>query len=160
MTAGGALPPNDVGTVQIRVRPNRSLSPAGWWVLYVAFVALSLTIATGFAMIGAWLVLPFAGLEILAVGGMFYWISRHAEDYDEIVIGDDRVYVTQRDGSNCARHEFQRYWTRVQWNDKALEGKPGILCIGSHGRFVEIGAGVNESARLALARRIRLALEH
>lgn len=126
----------------------------------MVFAALTITIATGFVMIGAWLVLPFAGLETFAVGGMFYWISRHAEDYEEIVIGDERVYITQRDGSNCVRHEFQRYWTRVHWNNKALECRPGHLSIGSHGRFVEIGAGVNDAARLALARRIRLALQH
>lgn len=44
-----------------------------------------LAIGIGFAMIGAWLVLPFSGLEVLLLGGALLW---HARD---ISIRDKRT---------------------------------------------------------------------
>ena len=158
MAAGGTLPRDEV--VRIRVCPNRSLSPVGWWGLFIAFAALSMTIAAAFALIGAWLILPFAGLEVMAVGALFFWIARHAEDYEEIVVDEQQVRVVQHDGPKCSQYEFPRYWARVQWGEVPPVSSHKRLCIGSHGRFVEIGAGVNETARLALARRIRSALRY
>ncbi|TAM44471.1 MAG: DUF2244 domain-containing protein [Gammaproteobacteria bacterium] len=52
------------------------------------------------------------------------------------------------------RHDFERYWTRVRL--ARSEGlRPSRLSIGSHGRFVEIGATLDEDARWQLAQRLR-----
>ena len=41
------------------------MSPAGLAKVYAALAAVVLAIGAGFASVGAWLVLPFAGLEVL-----------------------------------------------------------------------------------------------
>jgi uncharacterized membrane protein len=41
------------------------MSPAGLAKVYAALAAVVLVIGAGFATVGAWLVLPFAGLEVL-----------------------------------------------------------------------------------------------
>lgn len=43
------------------------MSPAGLAKAFAALAAAALAISLGFAMAGAWLVLPFAGLEMLAL---------------------------------------------------------------------------------------------
>ena len=40
------------------------MSPAGLAKVFAALAAIVLAIGAGFAMAGAWLVLPFAGLEV------------------------------------------------------------------------------------------------
>ncbi len=37
---------------------------------------MTLAIGVGFAVLGAWLVLPFSGLEVLLLGAAFLWHAR------------------------------------------------------------------------------------
>lgn len=54
------------------------MSPAGLAMAFAALAALTLAIGVGFAMVGAWLVLPFAGLEVLALATAFFAYARRA----------------------------------------------------------------------------------
>ena len=45
---------------------------------FAALAALTLTIGIGFAFVGAWLVLPFAGLEVLMLAIAFIMYARRA----------------------------------------------------------------------------------
>lgn len=54
------------------------MSPAGLAVAFAALAAITLAIGVGFAMIGAWLVLPFAGLEVLALVVAYVMYARRA----------------------------------------------------------------------------------
>ena len=48
-----------------------SISPAGLLWAFAGLAAVTLAIAAGFAFMGAWLILPFAGLEVLALAVAF-----------------------------------------------------------------------------------------
>jgi uncharacterized membrane protein len=50
---------------------NCSISPAGLLGVFVALGCVTLAIGVGFAIAGAWLILPFAGLEVVALGVAF-----------------------------------------------------------------------------------------
>lgn len=53
--------------------PNSSMSWQANKKILLAMLVVNLTIGISFAAIGAWMILPFAGLEILVVGaGMYY----------------------------------------------------------------------------------------
>ena len=53
------------------------MSPAGLAKVFAALAAMVLAIGAGFAMAGAWLVLPFAGLEVaLLIGAYVAWARR------------------------------------------------------------------------------------
>jgi uncharacterized membrane protein len=53
------------------------MSPAGLAKVFAALAAIVLAIGAGFAMAGAWLVLPFAGLEVaLLIGAYVAWARR------------------------------------------------------------------------------------
>ena len=54
------------------------MSPAGLAVAFAALAAITLAIGAGFAMVGAWLVLPFAGLETLALVVAYIVYARRA----------------------------------------------------------------------------------
>ena len=54
------------------------MSPAGLAVAFAALAAITLAIGVGFAVIGAWLVLPFAGLEVLALVVAYLVYARRA----------------------------------------------------------------------------------
>jgi uncharacterized membrane protein len=127
--------------------------------LFTAIVAVCLTIAVGFMLIGAWMILPFAGLEIAVVGVTLAFVHRHAADCEELVVNDDRLVITQRRGRREVRHEFPCYWTRVSL--RAGRGwHPARLIVGSHGRELEIGVSMDEEQRESLARELRTIVGH
>jgi uncharacterized membrane protein len=124
--------------------------------LFAAVATFAMAIGIGFALVGAWMVLPFAGLEIAVVGSVLYWLYRRAGDHDLIVIGIDRVTVIRHRAGRERRDEFQRYWVKIilerhRWY-------PSRLKIGSHGRFVVVGVDISEEERRALSARLNEAL--
>ena len=60
------------------LKRNCSISPAGLAGVFGALAVVALAIGAGFALAGAWLVLPFAGLEVAALSAAYlaYEIGR------------------------------------------------------------------------------------
>ena len=59
---------------------NCSISPAALATVFALLATATLAIGVGFAAFGAWLVLPFAGLEVLLLAGAFLATARENED--------------------------------------------------------------------------------
>lgn len=149
---------------KIIAKPNNSLSPNDGVKLLVVMVFVAVIIALGFARIGAWLVLPFAGLEILAFTYAFYTIHLHADDYESITIEGDNVVVEQKDYKVSTTTVFQRYWAQVNVRKvvkiKGGNGSSGLF-ISSHGNEVEFGKNfINDEQRALLARDLRQKLKN
>jgi uncharacterized membrane protein len=62
----------------VQAKRNCSISPLGLALVFAALAALTLAIAAAFAALGAWLILPFAGLEMLVLGAAFWITARRA----------------------------------------------------------------------------------
>ena len=100
-------------------------------------------------MLGAWLILPFAGLEMLVLYLAFRYVDRHAADYERITIDGDRVEVESFEGGRRRRHEFNRRWAQV-----VVGGDGERVALRSHGRELEIGRFVGAERRLEIAREL------
>jgi uncharacterized membrane protein len=118
----------------------------------------SLSVATVLGLAGAWWVLPFSGLEWLAVGSAFTVLYRHRDDREAIVLTATRVRVTRFCAGDWTCAEFIRAWARVNLERDRSGHYPSRLLIGSHGRFVEVGAGLRERWRERVARVLEAAL--
>jgi uncharacterized membrane protein len=59
---------------------NCSISPAALATVFALLATATLAIGVAFAAFGAWLVLPFAGLEALLLAGAFLATARRNED--------------------------------------------------------------------------------
>lgn len=139
---------------QIIARPNCSLSSPGMVKVVALIASFSLAVAVGFSLAGAWLVLPFAGLELLALAYAFYVIHCHAGDYESITITGDRLAVEKRHYNNTSQVVFNRYWARVLLRD--LPGGDQSLLLRSHGKEIEFGRRyLNNEQRLELARQLK-----
>lgn len=130
-------------------RRNNSLTSTGRFLVFVAILAVSIGIAVAFAVFGAWLILPFAGLEMLLLLLAFRHVDRHAADYERIAIGGDRVKVEFFEAGRVRSCEFNRYWAQV-----AASGDGRRLVLRSHGREVECGRLLTDEQRLSVAREL------
>jgi uncharacterized membrane protein len=151
---------HESGSRCFMVRPNRSLPVTGIVALFASLSVMALTIGVGFSLAGAWMVLPFAGLEIAVIAALCRWLYRHLDDYERVLIGPERVQIVQRWGTKESHQDFPRYWVRVTLDRRQDERRPSRLSIGSHGKFVSLAEHINEGERLLLAQELRNALRH
>lgn len=133
---------------------NCSVKPAqlGW--LYLSLCLVTMGIAAFFWFQGALLVLPFASLELAAVGVAFLVYARHAADREHILLTGRRLVVELENAGRLERAEFHRDWVRVEpaTDDRSL------IEVSGQGRRVIVGRYVRPELRPVLAREIRRAL--
>jgi uncharacterized membrane protein len=149
-------PPGNNGheAVQWLLKRNCSVTPAqlGWF--YVSLCVLSLGIAGFFWTQGAKLVMPFAWLELIAVGSAFLVYARHAGDGEKIVLDGGQLVVELESAGRLERAAFNREWVRVEPKD----GDGSLIEVSGQGRSVKVGRHLRPELRPALAREIRFAL--
>jgi uncharacterized membrane protein len=134
------------------IKRNCSISPQDLLGVLAVLACVSLGIAIGFAWIGAWPILPFAGIEILALATAFYLNGRHAADYERIALADGRLVVEASDAGRVLRHEFGLPWLRL---DERRQGGDLQLLLRAGGRELEIGRHLDAERRALLAARLR-----
>lgn len=122
---------------QCITKPNASASTESVYKLLLSLVVLSGVIAMGFFHIGAWMVLPFAGLELVLVVLAFVVVLRHSNDYEKITFVENHIEIEQSVLGKIKHARFQCYWTRVTLRE-GEDGKTS-LWIGSHNQEVEFG---------------------
>ena len=137
------------------IRPNCSLPWRGTVCFYLGMVIVSLGIAIAFAMKGMWLVLPFAGLEMVVLGAALYIVARRGARWQVLDIYGDHVDILECLDKSENRKSFQRAWLQVRLEAAAIKGHPSRLLLGSHGRIAEIGEYLTEIEKKQLARQLR-----
>lgn len=134
------------------IEPNRSLD---WQKLLLVYVVISL-VCIGIALVfalknGFWLILPFAGLEILLLGIGLFSTFKRCTLKEVIRISEHTVCIEKGRLHPEIKHKFSTAWVRVTLTEAALAHYPSRLTISSHGNVVEIGAELTEDDRKSLA---------
>jgi uncharacterized membrane protein len=116
------------------LKRNCSISPAGLAGVFLALAFVVLAIGAAFALMGAWLVLPFAGLEVLLLGAAYLLYARHAADYERIELDSGRLTVEVADAQTTSRYEMEACRARVSLEESRvlLSGAPEKLELGRH----------------------------
>ena len=132
--------------------PNRSLGVDGRrWVLG-AIAANTLGIATFAAWLGAWPVLPFAGLEVALVALAFHMLGRHDADYERLEVGEHEVRYEVRIAHRVTTFVAYRPWARVE---VASRGERCALSLTYAGKSVALGRLLSDEGRRQLAEALR-----
>lgn len=140
--------------MQWLLKRNCSLTPTQLCWMYALLCGLSLSVAGMFWWHGAVFVLPFAALEVAAVGLAFLLYARHATDGERICLSEGRLVVELESAGQTQRAEFAPQWVRVE--PKAGDGS--LIEVYGEGRRVSVGRFLRPDLRPALAREIRMAL--
>jgi uncharacterized membrane protein len=144
-----------IAAQRIDIAPNCSLSVRGATLFFATLCGVSFAIAGMFATQGFWPVLPFAGLEMLALGWALRASLRRRLRSETITLSESEVAVEMRDGSQRARAVFPRHWARVKLRAARTPLHPSALTIESHGKACEIGSFLTEDERRGLAARLK-----
>jgi len=142
------------GTVQWLLRRNCSMTPLQLVAFYLSLCVWSLAIAAAFWWRGANLIMPFASVELLAVGAALFVYARHARDRERVVLRPGLLTVECTLGSRTDQVEFAPAWVRVE----PAHADRSLIEISGEGKRVAIGRFIRPELRGALADELRAAL--
>jgi uncharacterized membrane protein len=133
------------------LKRNCSLAPRQLALVFASLATVSLAIAAAFTAQGAWVVLPFACVEVLALGVAFVVYARHASDYERIVLCRGCLLVETCRAERLRREQCEPARTRVEYTGTKRE----LIGLVAQGRRIDVGRFVPESDRPDLARQLR-----
>ena len=139
----------DPNSYSVTFKPNCCLTAESKRKVVLLLTVIPCCIAIGFAMLGAWLVLPFVGLEIFALGFAFYYVNSHESDYECISIDGNSLVVERGNSQHVSQHELNPYWVTVQRRELA-NGELQLYLL-SHGKSIEVGRYLTRKQREVLA---------
>ena len=142
----------------IVIRPNRSLTRRQLQLVFVGIATFCLSIASVFAVLGMWPVLPFAGAEVIVVGVGFYLSAMGGREMEVVSVHSDKVAVEKGRRRVRQRWELQRAWAQICLLPPHFRWYPTRLVIRSHGKEVELGGFLNEEERERLAGELQQAI--
>jgi uncharacterized membrane protein len=132
--------------------PNRSLGvDARRWVL-AAIAVNTLGIAAFVTALGAWPVMPFAGLEVVLVAFAFHVLGRHDADYERLEVGEHEIHYEARIALEVESFVAHRPWARLE---VAERGERCALRLVYAGKSVALGRLLSDEGRRRLAAALR-----
>ncbi|MGQ0662664.1 MAG: DUF2244 domain-containing protein [Pseudomonadota bacterium] len=154
MASLGAGPPH----LELVLKPHRSLSPAGFWIIMAGLVGLNFIAGIVFWLAGAWPVIGFMGLDVALV----YWAFRAsyaaARARELVSLSADALTVRRVDAwGNEQVFTFHPYWLKAEIIEPP--GRHPRLVLSSHGRWLAIGSFLGPEERVSLARTLTQALD-
>jgi uncharacterized membrane protein len=133
------------------MKRNCSVSPRQFVYFYISLALFSLLIAFLLLLNGAWLVLPFTGIELLTVGVAFVLYARHAVDYERIRLFPNRLVIEQVSAEQLTQFEFNPRWVRVEAGATPRDR----ITLVSRGQTIMIGQHLAQYRRAQFAGELR-----
>lgn len=138
------------------LKRNCSLSPRQSVAVYLALCLVSMVIGLGFLWLGVPAVLPFAGVEWLALGVAFWAYTRHAADREEITVDRGELRVEHHCGRRVDTARFRAEWLRIE----PPRCDAALVELTGQSQRIGVGRYLRPELRPALAHELRLALRH
>lgn len=141
------------------IMPNRAMPWHQQVFIFCVIAAFSLGIGVGFYLQGLTLILPFAGLELTALGLALYISSWRGGRKEIVKITNDSVFVETGYNQPETTVEFEKSWLQIVVDKSWNQWYPSRLLLRSHGKQMEIGSFLNEEERKGLAITLRRAMK-
>jgi uncharacterized membrane protein len=137
------------------LHPARSLTRRGLVILISLVVTANMALALRALEAGGWPILPFLGLDVLALAGAF-WVNNYAARmHERIVLDGTALTVTYVAPSGKSQSwSFEPSWVRVG----VEEGRMGRVTLTTHGKGVALGLFLSPRERREVAGALNAAL--
>ena len=141
------------------IKRNCSASPRQLAFVFGSLVAVSFAFGIGFAAFGLWMVLPFVGVELIAVGTAFFCYGRHAADFERIAIDAHKVSVERIEGARRTQWSFEPRLSHVQMDSRGHRwGRRVRVYLMAPEIKLEVGRHLLDARRWQLGRELESTL--
>ena len=143
--------------LHVILRPHRSLSPTGFWVVMGVLAGVSFAAGTVFWWMGAWPVIGFMGLDVALVYIAFKASYARAHAFERLHLTRRQLTIERVDHwGKVERLALQPYWLRVELDRP--RGRHNRVLLTSHGRAVAVGGFLAPAEKAKLVGVLREAL--
>jgi uncharacterized membrane protein len=145
----------NTGNGSIILTPNNSASWRFNKLVIASLASIAGIISVFFLVQGLWLILPFSGLEILALYAGLYHCVR-ANFTTEVITFRDHIVTVERGRKSIEETwEYPRSWSKIFVRNPQFRGYPKKIFIRSHGRELELGAFLNKDDKDTLIKKLK-----
>jgi uncharacterized membrane protein len=139
--------------------PHRSLSRTGFLVLMAFVSAVSFAAGLAFLLMGAWPVLGFFGLDVLAIYWAFRVNFRHAEATEEIRVTPSELWVRRvSHRGHVVEWVLNPLWVRLEQKAHAEFGIEKLYLV-SKGRRISVARFLGADEKASFAKALTAALQ-
>lgn len=131
--------------------PHRSLSPRGFHLLFAFVIAMNCAIGAYFLAHGAYPVLGFLGLDILAVWLAFHMNYRAARRQERVQVAAEHIHLSRASPKGEDHWVVSPLWARVSRDDLGVR-------IASGRDAMRVGAFLSPKEQSDFARALDAAL--
>ena len=160
MTAGNDFDPGDQAELfSAQLTPHRSLNRTGFLVVMAFVSVVSFAAGVAFLLMGAWPVIGFFGLDVIAIHWAFRISFRDAKASEEIRMTPSELFVRRiSHRGHVVEFIFNPLWVQL---DRKIHAEFGIerLYLVSKGRRVAIGSFLGADEKASLANALMAALQ-
>ena len=136
---------------RIVLSPNCSISWRELLLFYLLTCVVAFAVGLFFSLQGLWLVLPFSGFEMLALGFALYLTSRKVYRKEIITLDQDRIRIEKGVRRIDQSWEFKTPWIRIVDERQDDRSARRTLAISMNGETVEVGSFLANSEKDELA---------
>lgn len=126
--------------VQLHLSPNRSATWQQTKYLILGFAVFISTIAIAWAFVGAWVILPFAGLEVGLLALIMYAVSKATYQWETVLISHQNITIYCSNGAALC---FPRHDTSLYFLKDINKQRLPRLVLQTHLQQFEVGAFLN-----------------
>ena len=142
-------------TGRIILTPNFSWSWGANLKFLYTLMGVSMTMSMGFLIVGAWVILPYAILELSALWLAIYYCVCQCNRQEVITILEHEVIIERGVLKRQESTNFNRSWSQFLITRPKRYGDPDIVSIRSHGKEMEIGSFLNKPDKAQLIAHLR-----
>jgi len=135
--------------------PNHSASWQANKSVLIAMCCLSGVIAGGFALVGAWPILPFAGLEMLAVASALYYVCWKLQYRHVVTLEENKVRIHKGHYHPRQQWCFDRDNTTIQVVSQPHPWDAPQISLCNRGEQLTLGEFLSKEDTNTLLQRLR-----
>jgi uncharacterized membrane protein len=128
----------------LTLTPNRSLT---WleakWIIAV-MVSVVMIIAIAWTFVGAWVILPFAGLEVGLFAFLMYKVTRFTYLKQVVTIDSETIRVATGINAISKQQELPRFGTDVFYSETERNWTPPQITFKNAEKRIQIGEFLND----------------
>lgn len=124
-----------------------------WLIALLAMVTFS--VAIYLSLQGAWLILPFAGLEVAALYALFYYWHKKNNKMEVLRFTPETCVIERGQHTPQYTDTFERFWLKVELPHQADEWYMTRVILHHRQQSLEVGAFLNEEDKTLLVKHIK-----
>lgn len=141
------------------VKANQSMSWRANVYLGASLGIICMGVALAMASYGLWMVIPFAGAEVVLIFTCLYLTLKRLSRKEVITVNDDAIKLEWGYNTPDISVDLPRRWSRLSYRCKESLFEVGDLSVSAHGKTYPLGLSLNRDEKKTLYTELKTVMD-